>query len=1275
MEFGDGTALTALTLLVSGTGDQTFTHTGGRFIAAIDINKTSGSFILGSDFPFSGDFTYTAGTVNQVGFAVNFGGWEDATITTNGLTFVDLGFLKTAGSTGTVTLADDFTVSGNLTVDKTDASTFSILPSGVRTITLQGNFSLAKTGGGTDLRFGTNSLTVLVSGTGDQTFTHTDGFFRAAININKTSGSFILASDFEFHGDFTYTAGTVNQAGFTITLGLEFSVTITTNGLTFVELAFKKVAGGTTTVTLVDDFTVSGNLTVDNTDSSNFTISPSGVRTITLQANFSLANTSALGSLTFGSINQTLLLSGTAAQTLTQTGGNFDAHLTVNKASGTASLASDFTLNATGANLTITSGTLDQGATFNLTSGEITIGAAGTLLNLGTGDLTLSGNVSNSGTIDLNSNGAACGDSDSILIRSSVAATQRLWSGTGSFTLVDVDVQDQAGTASITVESGTNTGNNGANWTFAACPQIVWDGGGATNNWSEAANWVDDVKPGAGDDVLFDATSVKYAIIDEAVAVASLTVTAAYTGAGVNDGHLDGLGSTLGITVTGDVVLDNKHVTFGGRVWTISGNFDYRDVTTRSFGSSTIVMNGTAKTITGTTAGGGDINNLTIDGTISVAAAGRVAGVLTVKAGKTFTTNLTWRTLTTSDVRVEAGATIDGTGELRVQGDISQMDGTISVSTLTILINATGTTFLPATYDSPSVNIEASLDRTWTPSAGTYTFTGNLVLSAPSTGNPTLDASVNNPNFVLHGNVSVSEPSTGVFNWNKGTGTITLSGAGAGTQTIDFSGKSVEQIIVNDAGATKQLAGNVTTNGLTVTAGTFDQGASFNLTSGAITVGAAGTLQNLGTGDLTLSDDVSNSGAINLNGGGAACGDADSILIRSSVAATQRLWSGAGAFTLVDVDVQDQAGSASVAVQSGTNTGNNGANWSFGACWYDPNWGFRMKITVDNAKVSGSTDLSYFPVLINTTDLDWRDIINLGNVAQADGGDILFTSSDGTTKLDHEIESYDNTSGALVAWVEVPILGATADTVLYIYYGNGAGALAEWNINGTWDEGGSNNFRGVWHLDEELAGTGTADVYQDSTSNNNHCDDNVSATGQTGQVDGGQQFNDSADHINNCGDPNVGNAITVEAWINLTNVNAERDRFLSVLPEIAVLRHDGVSSVGQLHFFIKTGGTLRHIRVNGSLTAGSWYYVVGTWDGTTQRLYKNGTEVASATPGGTLDGETDIDISSLAEAMDGYLDEVQISNVARSADWIATEYNNQKTLSSFYIVDLEETVP
>jgi biopolymer transport protein ExbB len=57
-------------------------------------------------------------------------------------------------------------------------------------------------------------------------------------------------------------------------------------------------------------------------------------------------------------------------------------------------------------------------------------------------------------------------------------------------------------------------------------------------------------------------------------------------------------------------------------------------------------------------------------------------------------------------------------------------------------------------------------------------------------------------------------------------------------------------------------------------------------------------------------------------------------------------------------------------------------------------------------------------------------------VAQTDGGDIMFTAGDGVTKLDHEIEKYDPTTGELVAWVEVRSLSGSTNTDIYIYYGN-----------------------------------------------------------------------------------------------------------------------------------------------------------------------------------------------------------------------------------------------
>ena len=85
-------------------------------------------------------------------------------------------------------------------------------------------------------------------------------------------------------------------------------------------------------------------------------------------------------------------------------------------------------------------------------------------------------------------------------------------------------------------------------------------------------------------------------------------------------------------------------------------------------------------------------------------------------------------------------------------------------------------------------------------------------------------------------------------------------------------------------------------------------------------------------------------------------------------------------------------------------------------------WGYRKKITVDNAMVSGSSNLTNFPMLVSLTDVDLRDTANNGKLGQSDGGDIVFTSSDGTTKLDHEIESIIVEGGTLVAWVEVPTL-------------------------------------------------------------------------------------------------------------------------------------------------------------------------------------------------------------------------------------------------------------
>ncbi|MGI9600442.1 MAG: DUF2341 domain-containing protein [Acidimicrobiales bacterium] len=91
-------------------------------------------------------------------------------------------------------------------------------------------------------------------------------------------------------------------------------------------------------------------------------------------------------------------------------------------------------------------------------------------------------------------------------------------------------------------------------------------------------------------------------------------------------------------------------------------------------------------------------------------------------------------------------------------------------------------------------------------------------------------------------------------------------------------------------------------------------------------------------------------------------------------------------------------------------------------------WAARKPIAIDADYVSGS--LTDFAVLIDLTDTE------LQAQARADGADIVFTDADGTTRLDHIVESYESATGALTAWVKVPSVGTAIDTELFMYYGN-----------------------------------------------------------------------------------------------------------------------------------------------------------------------------------------------------------------------------------------------
>src|SRR5271157_3158531 len=126
----------------------------------------------------------------------------------------------------------------------------------------------------------------------------------------------------------------------------------------------------------------------------------------------------------------------------------------------------------------------------------------------------------------------------------------------------------------------------------------------------------------------------------------------------------------------------------------------------------------------------------------------------------------------------------------------------------------------------------------------------------------------------------------------------------------------------------------------------------------------------------------------------------------------------------------------------------------------------RRSITIDHTKVP-HTDQANFPVLISGAYPFLATTNNGGDVRNANGYDIIFTSDyAGTTKLDHEIESYDPKTGTIGMWVRIPMLSHTCDTVIYVVYGNGAVASSQENKAGVWDS----NFQAVLHLSDS-AGT------------------------------------------------------------------------------------------------------------------------------------------------------------------------------------------------------------
>ncbi|MDE2588513.1 MAG: DUF2341 domain-containing protein, partial [Patescibacteria group bacterium] len=390
--------------------------------------------------------------------------------------------------------------------------------------------------------------------------------------------------------------------------------------------------------------------------------------------------------------------------------------------------------------------------------------------------------------------------------------------------------------------------------------------------------------------------------------------------------------------------------------------------------------------------------------------------------------------------------------------------------------------------------------------------TANLTTAAPCSGtgtntNSTIDAS-------YAGTIGAVNIASGYTSTVTQSRNLTVSGSGGFAMSTGTWSLGANTLTVG---------GNFSTSGGTFTAGTgtvvFNDNTQTTVISGAVTFYnlTVATSSKQITFPASTTTTVTNALSLQGNPDG-------NVKLRSSSTNTQWNLVSNGSNTLTYLDIQDsnacssttQPLSATVSVNS-----TNNSCWTFpGVSWYNNSWTYRQKITINHISVPASQ--TNFPLLVYFSSNG-----TLAANAQSSGNDILFTDATGTTKINHEIEKYNSSTGELEAWVKVPVVSSINDTVIYLYYGNGS-ASNQQNATAVWDS----NYTSVYHLGETSGST-----YTDSTGNNSGTTTVAPSPSTSGQIDGAQSFNGNTTYIAS-GETNYPTTqFTVEAWINLNDSN------------------------------------------------------------------------------------------------------------------------------------------
>ena len=332
---------------------------------------------------------------------------------------------------------------------------------------------------------------------------------------------------------------------------------------------------------------------------------------------------------------------------------------------------------------------------------------------------------------------------------------------------------------------------------------------------------------------------------------------------------------------------------------------------------------------------------------------------------------------------------------------------------------------------------------------------------------------------------------------------------------------------------------------------------------------------------------------------------------------------------------------------------------------------YAKSFTITFPGYSGSTTLADFPVLVRISKA--RNDFDYSACQIADGGDLRFADAAGNL-LSSEVDTW-NSSGESLVWVKVPSL--SKNTVITAYYGNANPPAV--TASDVW----LNGYVGVWHLNESgqyMTDSSRSDTPSDDVKLKDSRNDGTVSSGQGGLVGNAVRFDANGTHRGSLNTTDSRYSIsgssgpfTVECWAYQDDHDpADNTRESCLMAEIDsgngwnatwLLREVTSSPAGRIYMnYIDSSGTTRYIGPDSGVPPrAEWNHFTIRHDTSRLETRLNGTRMASRTTDLTLyasDKTKYVHIGNAGAGDDtlnawpGLIDEVRISNVARSDEWL-----------------------